>query len=83
MHFVTIRYEAQDRIATITLNRPDQLNAASPFMPRELKAEYAAVQADEAVVTAIATGALSGFSRRWPVLHGNLPLCLPRSLRSC
>ena len=43
MQFETIRYEVEDRIATITLHRPDQLNAISPLMVRELAAAYAAV----------------------------------------
>ena len=49
MEFETILYEVDDRIATITLNRPDQLNAVSPLMVRELRAAYAAAEADEAV----------------------------------
>jgi enoyl-CoA hydratase/carnithine racemase len=56
MQFETIRYEVADRIATITLNRPDQLNAISPLMVRELKAAYAAVESDENVWIAIVTG---------------------------
>lgn len=61
MEFETIRYEVEDRIATITLNRPDKLNAVSPSMVRELKAAYAAVEADEAVWIAIVTGAGRAF----------------------
>ena len=38
MQFETILYEVEDRIATITFNRPDQLNAVSPLMVRELRA---------------------------------------------
>jgi enoyl-CoA hydratase/carnithine racemase len=33
----TILYEVADRTATITLNRPDQLNALSPHMVGELR----------------------------------------------
>ena len=33
-----IRYEVADRIATITFDRPDRLNALSPAMIRELRA---------------------------------------------
>jgi enoyl-CoA hydratase/carnithine racemase len=32
MDFKTIRYELADGILTITLNRPDQLNAFTPQM---------------------------------------------------
>jgi enoyl-CoA hydratase/carnithine racemase len=56
MSFETIRYEVEDRIATITLNRPDQLNAVSPLMVRELRDAYAAVESNEAVWIAIVTG---------------------------
>jgi enoyl-CoA hydratase/carnithine racemase len=56
MKFETIRYEVEDRIATITLNRPDQLNAVSPQMVRELRDAYTAVESDEAVWIAIVTG---------------------------
>jgi enoyl-CoA hydratase/carnithine racemase len=61
MEFETIRYEVEDRIATITFNRPDQLNAVSPLMVRELRAAYAAVESDDAVWIAIVTGAGRAF----------------------
>ncbi|HKA13801.1 MAG TPA: enoyl-CoA hydratase-related protein [Myxococcota bacterium] len=61
MQFETIRYEVEDRIATITLNRPDQLNAVSPLMVRELKRAYATIESDEAVWIAIVTGAGRAF----------------------
>ncbi|WP_426573926.1 enoyl-CoA hydratase/isomerase family protein [Aquihabitans sp. McL0605] len=55
MEFETIRYEVDDRVATITLNRPDRLNAVSPEMARELRVAYAAAEADEAVWTLLVT----------------------------
>src|SRR5215468_8721930 len=61
MEFETIRYEVEDRIATITFDRPDKLNAVSPLMVRELRAAYAAVESDEAVWIAIVTGAGRAF----------------------
>jgi enoyl-CoA hydratase/carnithine racemase len=61
MHFETIRYEVADRIATITLNRPDKLNAVSPLMVRELRAAYAAAESDEAVWIVLVTGAGRAF----------------------
>ena len=36
----TIRYEVSERTATITLARPDQLNALSPEMIQELRQAY-------------------------------------------
>ena len=61
MEFETIRYEVEERIATITLNRPEQLNAVSPLMVRELRSAYAAIESDDAVWIAIVTGAGRAF----------------------
>src|SRR6476619_220364 len=59
--YETIRYEVDDRIATITFDRPEQLNAVSPQMVRELRAAYAAAEADESVWIIIVTGAGRAF----------------------
>ena len=56
MQFETIRYEVDDRIATITFDRPDKLNAVSPQMVRELREAYAAAESDERVWIVIVTG---------------------------
>jgi enoyl-CoA hydratase/carnithine racemase len=56
MTYETIRYDVQDRVATITFNRPDQLNAISPFMATELRHAYAAAEADEDVWLLLVTG---------------------------
>ncbi len=56
MELETILYEVEDRTATITLNRPDQLNALSPQMVQELRRVYAEAEADEAVWTILVTG---------------------------
>jgi enoyl-CoA hydratase/carnithine racemase len=61
MQFETIRYEVEDRIATITLNRPDKLNAVNQPMIRELAAAWTAVESDEAVWIAIVTAAGRAF----------------------
>jgi enoyl-CoA hydratase/carnithine racemase len=53
--FESIVYEVEDRIATITLNRPDQLNALSPAMIGELRTAYAAAEADHDVWTIVVT----------------------------
>lgn len=56
MEFHDIVYEVADHTATITLDRPKQLNALSPAMIRELRQAYAAAESDEAVWTIVVTG---------------------------
>lgn len=61
MQFQTILYEVGERVAQITLNRPDRLNAVSPLMVRELREAYAAAEADENVWLLLVTGAGRAF----------------------
>src|SRR3954454_10168176 len=56
MDYASILYDVEDRIATITLNRPDALNALSPSMITELRHAYSAAEADEDVWTLLVTG---------------------------
>lgn len=56
MDFESILYEVDDRVATITLNRPDQLNALSPAMLLELRQAYAHAEADDDVWILLVTG---------------------------
>jgi enoyl-CoA hydratase/carnithine racemase len=56
-----ILYAVQDRVATITLNRPDRLNAYTQTMGEELRAAFAAADADKAVRAIVLTGAGRGF----------------------
>jgi enoyl-CoA hydratase/carnithine racemase len=56
VEFEHILYEVDGHTATITFNRPEQLNAVSPAMAFELRRAYAAAEADEAVWTIIVTG---------------------------
>jgi enoyl-CoA hydratase/carnithine racemase len=55
--FETILAEVQDGILTITLNRPDRLNAFTPQMMNELIAAFDRADADDAVRAVIMTGA--------------------------
>ncbi|HVV74531.1 MAG TPA: crotonase/enoyl-CoA hydratase family protein [Mycobacteriales bacterium] len=52
-----IRYDVADGIATITLHRPDQLNAFTPTMCRELLDVFDRTDADDDVRAVIVTGA--------------------------
>jgi len=61
MAFTEIDYDVRDRIATITLNRPDKLNAFTGTMMRELIAAFDRADADDDVRVVIVTGAGRGF----------------------
>ncbi len=56
-----ILYEVADPVATITLNRPQKLNAWTPKMGDEVKHALAQAEADARVVVIILTGAGRGF----------------------
>lgn len=56
MSYETIAYEVEDSIATITLDRPDQLNALDPTMERELLRIWDRVDADDEVRAVVVTG---------------------------
>ena len=57
MAYETIIYEKRDKIACITLNRPERLNAINYQMEAELRQAYAALEADDDVWVGIITGA--------------------------
>jgi 2-(1,2-epoxy-1,2-dihydrophenyl)acetyl-CoA isomerase len=57
----TIRVQVADGIATITLNRPEVLNALNAVMRRELLAAFKALGRDEAVRAIVLTGEGRGF----------------------
>jgi enoyl-CoA hydratase/carnithine racemase len=61
MDFEQITYEVADGVLTITLNRPDRLNAFTATMGRELIAAFDAADADDDVRAVIITGAGRGF----------------------
>ncbi|MFN3745572.1 MAG: crotonase/enoyl-CoA hydratase family protein [Hyphomicrobiaceae bacterium] len=56
MEFTAIRYEVADGIATITLNRPEKLNAFNRDMGREIIAALDEIDRDDAVRAVIVTG---------------------------
>src|SRR3954463_76202 len=56
MDFEQIRYEVADGVLTITLNRPERLNAFTETMMNELIAAFEASDADDDVRAVIVTG---------------------------
>jgi hypothetical protein len=62
MSYETILYDVSGPVATITLNRPDAINAISPQVTTELHHALDAADADPAVRAIILTGAGRGFT---------------------
>ncbi|MGH7820560.1 MAG: crotonase/enoyl-CoA hydratase family protein, partial [Candidatus Binatia bacterium] len=61
MSYQTILYGTEGRTATITLNRPEKLNAIRPPMPDELEAAVARANADPQVRVIVLRGAGRAF----------------------
>jgi enoyl-CoA hydratase/carnithine racemase len=61
MDYQEIRYDLADRVLTLTLHRPDRLNAFTEQMGRELIDAFDRADADDAVRVIIATGAGRAF----------------------
>ena len=61
MDFETMRYDLEDGVLTLTLNRPDRLNAFNHTMMKELMEAFDRSDADDAVRAVIITGAGRGF----------------------
>src|ERR1700710_668998 len=61
MSYETIKYEIAEQILSITLNRPDKLNAFNATMQKELIDAFDAADKDDDVRAIIVTGAGRGF----------------------
>jgi len=75
MQLEFVRYEKRDRIAYVTVNRPEVMNALHPPANEELSRVWDDVAADPAVWVAILTGAgerafSAGNDLKWTALHG-------------
>ena len=61
MNFGDVLYESKDRVATITLNRPERFNAISETMPDDIAEAFEHVNDDDAVHVVVLTGSGRGF----------------------
>lgn len=61
MNFETILYQVEDRILTITLNRPDRMNALNVTMMQELISAFQQADQDDDIKAIIVTGAGKAF----------------------
>lgn len=61
MAYTDILYDVSDRVATITLNRPDKLNAWTPTMEAEVLDAMLKSNQDDGVRVIVLTGAGRGF----------------------
>src|SRR5690348_18178974 len=59
--FQEILYAVDQGVATVTLHRPEKLNAFTETMRRELIAAFDAIDADDGVRAAVVTGAGRAF----------------------
>jgi enoyl-CoA hydratase/carnithine racemase len=69
--YETIQYTVDDGIATITLDRPDVLNALDAAMERELVYVWDRVDADDAVRAVVVTGAGRAFCAGYDLSGGS------------
>lgn len=61
MEFGSVLYEVADRVATITLNRPERYNAINESMPADISAAFEHASDDDVVHVVVLTGAGPGF----------------------
>ncbi|HSJ99192.1 MAG TPA: enoyl-CoA hydratase [Myxococcota bacterium] len=83
-----ILYDVEDPVATITLNRPAQLNAWTNRMAAEVKHALAAAEADPRAVVIVLTGAGRGFcagadlTQLKSITEGDRSLAMPADLEA-
>src|SRR5882672_12215736 len=57
MNFDEIIYEKKDRVATVTMNRPEKMNAWTPKMGAEMRTAMLDAERDPSIGAIIVTGA--------------------------
>src|SRR4051812_2325767 len=68
--YAEIRYDASDNVVTITLHRPDALNAFTPVMKREMLDALDRADSDDDTRVVIVTGAGRAFCAGADLSHG-------------
>ena len=80
-----VLYERDGRIARITLNRPEVLNAIDDDLPRELAAAVERADADAGVHVIVLAGAGRAFCAGYDLMHyaqkPTAPTATPRTCR--
>ena len=61
MNYLELLYDVQDRVATITFNRPERMNTWTPTMEVELRSAVSKAVADDAVRCIVLTGSGRAF----------------------
>ncbi|MDQ2649397.1 MAG: enoyl-CoA hydratase-related protein [Actinomycetota bacterium] len=61
MPFTEVLYDVDEHVATLTLNRPERMNAATFEMAEQLQEAFDAVERDDAVRAVVVTGAGRAF----------------------
>ena len=67
-----IQYEVDGRVATVTLNRPEKINAITPGLQRELLVALRRAADDQDVRVAVLRGAGRGFYAGYDVTSGEM-----------
>ncbi|MET0183271.1 MAG: enoyl-CoA hydratase/isomerase family protein, partial [Caulobacterales bacterium] len=73
MSYEAIRYERQGRVAIVTLNRPERLNALSQSMRDDIHAAIEEAKADDGVRCMVMTGAGRGFCAGADLVENRTP----------
>ena len=81
MAFETLELAVDDRIATLTLDRPEVLNAISPLMEREFLEAFDRIDEDDAVRAVVVTGRGRAFCAGADLSVGNAGFDVVRRAR--
>ncbi len=79
--FTTIEFEVSEAIATITLSRPEQLNALDPTMERELLQVWDRVDGDDDIRAVVVTGRGRAFCAGFDLSAGGFDVFRAAELR--